>query len=137
MTEENLLPDVPVTTVVAAVIERDGRILIGQRPPNKQHPLKWEFPGGKLETGEDPRDGLARELTEELDIRPEIGPEIARYQYQYPGRHPILLIFFKVDQFNGEPRNLVFERIAWVALCDLPSCDFLEGDVEFVRTLAG
>ena len=78
MTEENLLPDVPVTTVVAAVIERDGRILIGQRPPNKQHPLKWEFPGGKLETGEDPRDGLARELTEELDIRPEIGPEIAR-----------------------------------------------------------
>jgi 8-oxo-dGTP diphosphatase len=126
-----------MTTVVAAVIARDGRILIGQRPPNKQHPLKWEFPGGKLETGEEPRDGLARELKEELDIQPQIGPEITRYQYQYPGRPPILLIFFKVDRFSGEPRNLVFERIAWVAPRDLPSCDFLDGDVEFVRTLAG
>src|SRR6266481_10134598 len=94
-----------MTTVVAAVIERDGLILIGQRLPGKQHPLKWEFPGGKVEPGEDPRDALARELAEELDIRPEIGPEIARYEYQYPGRPPILLIFFKVDQFYGEPRN--------------------------------
>lgn len=127
----------PVTTVVAAVIHRDGQILIGQRPTGKQHPLKWEFPGGKVEPGEDPRDALARELAEELDIRPETGPEIARYQYQYPARPPILLIFFKVDRFYGEPRNLVFERIAWVAPRDLPSYDFLDGDVEFVRTLAG
>jgi 8-oxo-dGTP diphosphatase len=127
----------PVTTVVAAVIHRDGQILIGQRPTGKQHPLKWEFPGGKVEPGEDPRDALARELREELDINPEIGPEIARYPYQYPARPPILLIFFKVDRFYGEPRNLVFERIAWVAPRDLPSYDFLDGDVEFVRTLAG
>jgi 8-oxo-dGTP diphosphatase len=126
-----------VTTVVAGVIERDGLILVGQRPPGKPHPLKWEFPGGKVEPGEDPRDALARELSEELDIRPEIGSEIARYQYQYPGKPPILLIFFKVDRFYGEPRNLVFERIAWVVPRDLPSCDFLDGDVEFVRTLAG
>jgi 8-oxo-dGTP diphosphatase len=126
-----------VTTVVAAVIEREGRVLIGQRPPEKPHPLKWEFPGGKVEAGENPRGALTRELAEELNIRSEIGPEIARYQYQYPGRPPILLIFFKVDRFYGEPRNLVFERIAWVVPRDLPSCDFLEGDVEFVRTLAG
>ena len=70
------------------------------------------------------------------DLFPEIGPEIARYEYQYPGRPPILLIFFKVDRFLGEPRNLVFERIAWALPRELPSYDFLEGDVEFVCTLA-
>jgi len=126
-----------MTSVVAAVIERDGHILIGQRPEGKAHPLKWEFPGGKVEPHETPPDALARELAEELDIRPVIGPEITRYQYQYPGRPPILLIFFKVDRFTGEPRNLVFERTAWVVPSDLPSYDFLDGDVEFVRSLAG
>jgi 8-oxo-dGTP diphosphatase len=126
-----------VTVVVAAVIEREGRILIGQRRPDMPHPLKWEFPGGKVEPGEKPREALVRELREELDIGSEIGAEITRYRYQYPGRPPILLIFFKVDRFHGEPQNLVFERIAWALPRDLPSYDFLEGDVEFVRSLAG
>jgi 8-oxo-dGTP diphosphatase len=125
-----------MTTVVAAVIERAGLILIGQRRPDMPHALKWEFPGGKVEAGEDPREALVRELREELDIRAEIAAEIARYQYQYPGSPPILLIFFKVDRFHGEPRNLVFERIAWALPRDLPSYDFLDGDVEFVRSLA-
>ena len=126
-----------MTTVVAGIIQHDGNILIGQRSPEGAHPLKWEFPGGKVESHENPSDALVRELLEELDIRAEIGPEITRYRYQYPGRPPILLIFFKVDRYTGEPRNLVFERIAWVAPSDLPSYDFLDGDVEFVRTLAG
>ncbi len=76
-------------------------------------------------------------LREELDIEAEAGLEIRRYQYNYPGRSPILLIFFKVNRFHGEPRNLIFERIAWALPRDLPSYDFLEGDVEFVRALAG
>lgn len=126
----------PMTTVVAAVIERDGRILIAQRRPDSPHPLKWEFPGGKVEPGETHSAALIRELREELDILPEIGPQIAQYEYQYPGRPPILLIFFKVDRFLGEPRNLVFDRIAWALPRDLPSYDFLAGDVEFVCTLA-
>ena len=130
-------PGVSYTTVVAAIIEREGRVLIGQRPAGTAHALKWEFPGGKVEPGESATSALARELREELDITPEIGPEIARYPYQYPGRPPILLIFFKVDRFLEEPRNLIFERIAWALPRDLPSYDFLEGDVEFVRTLAG
>ena len=126
-----------MTTVVAAVIERpDGRILICQRRAGMQHPLKWEFPGGKVEPGETPVEALRRELSEELDMSPEIGPEIVRYQYQYPARPPILLLFFKVQGFVGEPRNLIFERIAWATPGDLPSYDFLEGDVEFVRSLA-
>ena len=62
--------------VVAAVIERDGQILIGQRKARGRHGLKWEFPGGKVEPGEEPRAALARELREELAIEAVIGPII-------------------------------------------------------------
>lgn len=125
-----------MTTVVAALIEREGLILICQRRADGAHALKWEFPGGKVEAGERAEEALIRELAEELDIRAEEAQEIERYEYCYPGRSPILLIFFKVSRFHGEPRNLVFERIAWVAPGDVPSYDFLEGDEQFIRTLA-
>lgn len=122
--------------VVAAVIERDGRILIGQRKRNDRHPLKWEFPGGKVEHGESPRDALVRELQEELGIQAVIGDEIKRYAYRYPNRQKFELIFYWVRSFEGEPRNVIFERIEWAIRNELPSYDFLDGDVEFVRSLA-
>jgi 8-oxo-dGTP diphosphatase len=124
-----------MTTVVAAILERDGKILICQRRPRDPHPLKWEFPGGKLEPGETPAEALRRELEEELGIDARIDAEITRYQYCYPGRQPILLIFYRVIAFSGEPRNLVFERMVWDTPARLRQYDFLEGDVDFVRTL--
>jgi 8-oxo-dGTP diphosphatase len=126
-----------MTEVVAAIIERDGCILICQRKPEQAHPLKWEFPGGKVEPGEDPREALARELAEELAIQAAIGDEITRYPFAYPGKEPILLIFFRVASFSGEPRNQVFQQIAWAAPAHLPDYDFLEGDIAFIRELAG
>ena len=78
-----------MTIVVAAVIERDGRILIGQRKVGQRHALKWEFPGGKVEPGEAPTDALRRELEEELAIQAEIGPELADYEYAYSERPAI------------------------------------------------
>lgn len=125
-----------MTTVVAAVIKRDGRILICQRRRGQAHELKWEFPGGKLEPGETPEEALRRELREELAIDATLDGEITRYEYAYPGRTPILLIFFRVMQFTGEPRNLVFELMDWVLPAQMPNYDFLEGDVEFVRSLS-
>jgi 8-oxo-dGTP diphosphatase len=122
--------------VVAGVIELRGRILICQRPPGKWHAMKWEFPGGKAEPGEDPPQALARELDEELGIRATIGREIARYPYQYPGRPPILLIFLGVETYEGEVVSRDFARIAWEPAERLPEYDFLEGDLEFVRGLA-
>ena len=74
--------------VVAAVIERDGLILIGQRPPGKSHALEWEFPGGKVEPGESPRAALARELREELEIEAHIGREMTRYRFTYRSASP-------------------------------------------------
>jgi 8-oxo-dGTP diphosphatase len=123
-----------MTTVVAAVIERAGRILICQRRPGQDHELKWEFPGGKVEAGEAPEDALRRELREELAIDAVLDLEITRYEYAYPGKPAILLIFFRVTDFTGEPQNLVFQRMEWELRERLPEYDLLEGDVDFVRT---
>ncbi|MEO7650064.1 MAG: (deoxy)nucleoside triphosphate pyrophosphohydrolase [Bryobacteraceae bacterium] len=125
-----------LTTVVAAIIVREGRVLICRRLPDAPHGGKWEFPGGKLEPGEDLAGALRRELSEELDIRATIGAEITRYEFQYPGRRPILLVFFDVREFDGEPRNRVFSEIKWEPPQRLPDYDFLEGDVDFVQRLA-
>jgi len=125
-----------VTTVVAAVIERDGRILIAQRKRTGQHPLKWEFPGGKVEPAETPEAAVVRELQEELGIRVEVGPEIGRYEFQYPGRWPFMLMFYRVVEFSGEPKNLDFEQIEWAPRERLGDYDFLEGDAEFLRQFA-
>jgi len=122
--------------VVAAVIERDGRILICQRKAGGRHALKWEFPGGKVEPGEAPAAALARELEEELGISAEIGEQIADYEYQYPGRSAIRLIFFRVTSFAGEIQNREYYDLRWEKPERLPEYDFLEGDVDFVRSLA-
>lgn len=126
-----------MASVVAGLIEREGRILICRRRPSDPHPLKWEFPGGKVEPREMPGTALARELEEELGIRVLRACELERYRFSYPGRNPILLIFFRVLEFEGEPRNLVFEEIRWEAARDLPAFDFLEGDLDFIARLAG
>ena len=123
-------------TVVAALIRRNGKILICQRAPGQNHAGKWEFPGGKVESGETAEGALERELREELAIDAQIGVEIERYTFTYAGKSPILLIFFDVLRYAGEPENQVFARIEWADPKDLPSYDFLEGDVDFVRRLA-
>jgi 8-oxo-dGTP diphosphatase len=126
----------PVIKVAAAVIERAGQILVGQRRKSDSHGLKWEFPGGKVERGESPAAALARELEEELGIQARIGREIARYSHEYPKRATILLIFFSVTDFQGDPQSLAFEKIVWESPDNLPKYDFLDGDIDFVRRLA-
>jgi 8-oxo-dGTP diphosphatase len=123
--------------VVAGIIERDGRVLICRRKPEQWHPLQWEFPGGKVEPGESPEEALARELEEELDIRHSTADEITRYEYCYPEKPPILLIFFRVRTYSGELRNLVFHEMCWELPSRLGEYDFLEGDIEFLRTYTG
>jgi 8-oxo-dGTP diphosphatase len=125
-----------VIRVAAAVIERDGKILIGQRRRNDTHAYKWEFPGGKVEPRENPAQALVRELREELGIKARIGPEIVRYDHSYPRGALIHLVFFRVTEFEGEPEALAFEKIAWAELPKLPDYDFVEGDIDFVRRLA-
>lgn len=122
--------------VVAALMERDGLLLICQRHAADSHSLKWEFPGGKVERGETHAQALARELEEELSIQAVVGAEIARHGHQYQGRRPFLLVFLRVESFAGEPRNNIFADVRWVKREELPGYDFLEGDREFVQALA-
>ena len=112
-------------------------MLIGQRKATGHHALKWEFPGGKVEPDERPEAALARELREELGIHAQIGAQIARYEYQYPGRSRILLIFFRVTEFAGQPRNLDFAQLEWAPRERLRDYDFLEGDADFIRQFSG
>jgi 8-oxo-dGTP diphosphatase len=121
--------------VVAAVIERNGHILICQRKTGR-HAMKWEFPGGKIEPGETPEAALARELREELALDAVIGPSLHRESVVYPKGAAIHLEFFHVTEFSGEPVNLQFKQMVWESRRNLPQYDFLEGDVEFVKKLA-
>ncbi|MBI5280568.1 MAG: NUDIX domain-containing protein [Candidatus Solibacter usitatus] len=122
--------------VVAGVLQRAGKLLIGQRMAGDRHALKWEFPGGKVEIGETPKEALERELREELGVESVIGPEIARYEHSVSGRPPLILLFHRVDEFSGEPEPRTFERIVWELPGALPEYDFLDGDLDFVRRIA-
>ena len=122
--------------VVAALILDDHRILACQRTRHQAMPLKWEFPGGKIEEGEQPRDALRRELEEELGIEATIGNEVARIQHEYTGGGAIELRFFEVRDYRGNIENRIFRDIRWVGRKELLELDFLEADWQLVKDLA-
>lgn len=122
--------------VVAALIVKDGKLLVCQRTRHQTMPLKWEFPGGKIEEGEQPRDALRRELDEELGILATVGDELARIQHEYPNGGMVELRFYTVREFKGEIENRIFRDIQWAAPADLPKFDFLEADLTLVKDLA-
>jgi 8-oxo-dGTP diphosphatase len=124
-----------VINVVAGLIYQDGKLLVCQRRPDAAFPLKWEFPGGKIEGEESDAQALRRELREELEI--EIGRVVLldRNEHRYPGGPSVSLRFHRVCDFTGTVKNAVFERISWIALDDLGSLDFLDGDRPIIEKL--
>jgi len=123
--------------VVAAVIERsDGRLLIGQRRSHDTSPLKWEFPGGKVEPGESAVRALARELREELGATLERSAPLARVEYDYPDRGTVVVSFFAAAIEVAELRPTAFRQIAWVLPRELGQYDFLPANARLVAELA-
>jgi 8-oxo-dGTP diphosphatase len=122
--------------VVAALILKDDLILACQRTRHQPMPLKWEFPGGKIEEGEQPRDAMRRELEEELGIAAEVGEEVKRIVHEYPGGGSVELRFFEVRSYQGEIENRIFREIRWVTRQELLGLDFLEADLGLVNELA-
>jgi len=122
--------------VTAAFILANGKVLICQRTKYQTLPLKWEFPGGKIEPGEQPRDALRRELDEELGIQATIGDEVARIRHTYKQGGAVELRFYVVTQYEGKLENRIFKDIRWVTAKELPEYDFLEADSGLVRDIA-
>ena len=122
--------------VVAALIVQDEKLLVCQRTRHQTMPLKWEFPGGKIEDGEQPRDALRRELEEELGIDAQIGEEVARIRHEYPNGGVVELRFYLVREYSGQIENRIFRDIQWATRAELPTFDFLEADLTLVQDLA-
>jgi 8-oxo-dGTP diphosphatase len=144
-----------MTTVVAAIIVRNSRLLICQRRRDKAFPLKWEFPGGKVEAGESLTDALTREILEELGVRIEIGREVYRTQHRYAELAATIEIVFyfakiadgktarelsdeeigaEIAAFNASGE---FEKTVWVTAAELSGFEFLAANAELVGRIAG
>jgi mutator protein MutT len=132
-----LSPDSPrpvIHVVAGAVIDVAGQVLIAQRPPGTHLAGGWEFPGGKLEPGETPAAGLARELREELGITIAAPRPLIRVRHAYPTRE-VLLDMWVVKQYHGEPRGLDGQALRWCAHEDLPTAQLLPADEPIVAAL--
>lgn len=121
--------------VAAGVIQRDARILAARRRRGSHLEGHWEFPGGKIEEGESPEECLVRELAEEIGVTVRPRGILEVVFHRYPEKN-VLLLFYRCDVIEGEPRALECDEVRWVALADLPALDWAPADIPFVRRLA-
>jgi mutator protein MutT len=124
-----------IKVVAAAVIDAAGRVLIAERPAGKHLAGRWEFPGGKLEPGEERRAGLARELQEELGITITGAPRpLIRLRHSYPDKH-VHLDIWVVRQYRGEAAGLEGQALRWVSPEELETVELLPADGPIVAAL--
>ncbi len=121
--------------VTAAIIEKDRKYLITQRPKDKHNGLRWEFPGGKINFGEDPRECLQREIKEELGIIIKANEILEYSSHIYNGEKHIILIAFKCKFISGKIKKIEINNFAWVSLKDMKNYDITEADLPFIEKL--
>lgn len=122
--------------VAAGIVWREDRFLAAQRPPNKVQAGWWEFPGGKLESGEDAATALARELREELGIAVVQSRFWQTVEHVYAERgFAVRLHFFHVTDFAGEPRPREGQKTRWVSASEAVELGFLPADADILRQL--
>ena len=114
--------------VVGGIIVNKNKILVAQRSIQKEHPLKWEFPGGKIKVNENPIDALKREIKEELSVDVKKSKFLLDYEYDYQDIKKIHLYFYKIDEYIGKVRNIEHNQLLWIQYNDLEKLDFLDGD---------
>jgi 8-oxo-dGTP diphosphatase len=120
--------------VTAAIIRKGSRVLLARRSSEGRLAGFWEFPGGKVESGETPEESLARELFEELGITTRIGKKMTESSYQYEHGN-FRIIAYSVDWISGEPSPNVHDRLDWVKIDNLTDYQVLPADVPIVESL--
>jgi len=124
----------PQRVVAAVLVDRQGRVLIAQRPPGKWQAGRWEFPGGKLEPGEGEEAAVRRELAEELGIRVDVAERLTGCSHDYGDRR-VEMGLWLVLRHEGEPQGLDGQALKWVTLAKLPDEDLLEADLPLIAVL--
>jgi mutator protein MutT len=125
-------PGQPVV-VIAAVIERDGRLLVTRRLEGTHLSGYWEFPGGKCEPGESHESCLQRELVEELDITAHVGTEILVTEHSYPAR--TVRLHFRECRIDGEPKAMLGQEMRWITRQEIGGLAFPDADRELIELL--
>jgi len=124
-----------VIRVVAGVLVDRAGVLVCRRPPGGAHPGKWEFPGGKVESGETLEQALVREIREELGVEATIGARMRSIVHEYAGRPPVEIHFFAIERVDRPIENRHFAEVRVQPLGRLGELDFLEADRDLVREL--
>ena len=120
--------------VVAGLILQNNKLLICQRPKFKEHPLKWEFPGGKIKNDESNKEALIREMNEELSINIINCEELISYNFNYKELNKkVFIYFYLVNNFNGKVLNNFHKELKWIEIKDIREYDFLEGDLKIIE----
>ena len=113
---------------MGGIIVDENKILVAQRSIQKEHPLKWEFPGGKVNENENPIEALKREIKEELSVDVKKSKLLLDYEYEYQDIKKIHLYFYKIYEYTGKVRNIEHNQLLWTHCNDLEKLDFLDGD---------
>lgn len=116
---------------VVGILNRDGKVLVAERPPNKPYSGYWEFPGGKIEPNESGSDALKRELHEELGIDVIASKRWFEHEHAYPDKIVHLEIWL-VTHFTGEPHGKENQQLRWATFNDMAELRLLEGNLQFM-----
>ena len=126
--------EMKIVEVVAALVWRDGKFMICQRPPTKARGLLWEFVGGKTEAGETKEEALIRECREELDIPVKPLDVYMELTHEYPDL-TVNLTLFNAEIAEGTPKMLEHHDIRWITVAEIPEYDFCPADEEILKKL--
>ena len=116
-------------TVTCAIIEKDGKVLCAQRSEVMHLPLKWEFPGGKVEDDEDPEECLKREIREELGIEINIIERLTSNKHTYPDQKMFELIPYRCSIAGGKLVAKEHKLVKWLNRSELRELDWAEADI--------